>query len=345
MSSEKPRFLRILTALCVLLAAFAVQYYVANTRLPVEAEDIGELSPATARLGRHLLTIEQPELHPTGLLLSYSGTGREVIDATFESARYDDRALRELGFDPPAGAHPVSYLAHDTGQPEAAGEPCRTSLEVYVAPGSRPASRIAFSQTGSPGLDRFRQLRLDAAESHLTVRLMTASADGNPFHPLCSRLLRIGEFEAVLQGSQAVRIAAEPGSAIELRLGRGTDGSALWGGDAGFVGGFILSESPPLRAAGLRVERRSEGARSAAALHAAWRPEGEPALSIDRLQVGSDQVQISVAGKAWTTIDGSDVTVNLFDRLKRYPLFAGLFGTANAGLVAWLVGTFRRKKQ
>jgi hypothetical protein len=39
----------------------------------------------------------------------------------------------------------------------------------------------------------------------------------------------------------------------------------------------------------------------------------------------------------FVTLNGETVTVNLFERIQRYPIWATLFATASVALVTWLI--------
>ena len=62
----------------------------------------------------------------------------------------------------------------------------------------------------------------------------------------------------------------------------------------------------------------------------------QESIRIDKLWVGSDRLQIEMSGSAIVTANGEVQTINLWDRLKKYPLPAAIFVIVNAAIVTWL---------
>jgi len=59
-------------------------------------------------------------------------------------------------------------------------------------------------------------------------------------------------------------------------------------------------------------------------------------LKINNLEIGSDAVQVSLSGKAWSKVEGKTLGFDLWDAMGKNAMFAALLTSGNALLLAWL---------
>jgi len=330
-------------ALLVLAAAAFAQYKLANVPLPVNLETTEKFSPAIVRLGQEELIIEGPLVNSTeGLLFSHDGGPNEIVDVSFERARLDEQTLQmfeSLGLRPPATPAGIDYRAQEAKQPSSGGEPCRTRVELRAA-AEMPAELHLF-QLGTAGLNRYRHLEMTAKGAELTSYLLTESPGDTDVGPGCQKLLRVGDWNQSLSTIEVAAIVADK-TALRFTFKPLTPDSALWGGDgAGLepidLGAPKLSpnDPPPFRARAVSIRRLGDPTAVPSPLLSAQSTSDGPPLTIYGLRIGSDQLQLSIAGKGWAKIDGEDVTVDLLDRVQKNPIPSALLAAANAALLAW----------
>ena len=342
------RSVRVLAGVLVFALALGVQYYLTDIPVPADLAGTERFTPATVRLGQEELIIEEPEVNSSeGIVFSHAGATNEIVDIRFERARLDTDTvdmLTALGDSPPTGPTQVDYVPQEAAQAAAGREPCRTFVTVAWARTDEPPAALRFFQLEAPGLDNYRYVEMQATGSELAVRLLSKSAsdDNVPGAPGCRSRLRAGELEELLGGSVGLNIVAAPDAKFRWHFRRRAQGQPPWGSADGLFEPFTLgapqtdpNEKPPLRARAIRIRALHADASAPDILSARSTDKGPP-LSISGLKIGSDQLQLNVTGNGWVKINGADRTVNVFERVEKYPLTSALLGALNSALLAWI---------
>ncbi len=346
----KRRAIRGVVVALVTAGAVYAQYRLANIPLPLELEDNKKVSIPPIKFGQELV-VEGPSVDPSrGLLLSHVGNSTEVIRVHFDNARLSEKTIRQNEIDPRASSipGPIKYTTRDAEQGRRSdySRACSTSVEVKLADGKRQPGRIRFFQTGSPGNEIYRGLDIKSDEAELAIRLSTNPPDSPPDDtdeaevgvdegPGCSKRVEGAQWKQVLSGAFVVESLAVANFKFNFRFLPMQPTSPLWQGQDGLFEPFKLGP-PGLRAREVSI-RTPNGP---AALEVRGADENMP-LRITSLKVGSDQLQVGMTGKGFVKIDGEDITVDFFERIKKYPLLAGLLLMANAALLAWLIRLVR----
>ena len=341
---RRQRIVRAGVGLLVLAGAAFAQYKLANVPQPVNLETTGNFSPATVRLGQEELIIEGPFVNSTeGLLFSHDGGPNEFTDISFERARLDEQTLKmfeSLGLKPPSTPAGIDYRAQESGKPSSGGEPCRTRIELRAA-AQMPAELHLF-QLGTAGLNRYRHLEITAKGAELVSHLLTESPGDSDVGPGCRKLLRVGDWNQSLSTIEVATIVADQ-TPLRLSFKPLTPDSALWGEDgAGFepldLGAPKLNpnDPPPFQARTVSIRRLGDQASVPVPLLSAQSTSDGPPLTIYGLRIGSDQLQLSIAGKGWAKVNGEEVTVDFLNRVQENPIPSALLAAANAALLAWV---------
>lgn len=343
------RPVRVLAGLLLFGVALAAQYRLAAISEPVNLSETGRFAPVSAKLGQAELIVEGPSVNsPGGVLFAHDGGPNEIVDVRFERARLGEdtaRMLAALGDTVPEAPTAIDYRPDDESEQDAGREPCRTFARVAWGRADQPPTALRLFQVEAPGLERYRYLEVEAAGGELAVQLLPAAsgADPAPEASGCPGRLRIGELEEQLTEGVGFTVVAAPGSKFRWHFRPRTQGPPPWGGADGLFEPFTLgtpqvreADAPPLRARAVRV-RPLGGAADAPDILSARSTDDGPPLTLSSLKVGSDQLQLSVAGTAWVEINGAPLTVNLFERLEKNRLLAALLGMGNATLLA-LIG-------
>jgi hypothetical protein len=356
---RRSRLVRLAAALVVLIGAAILQYYLANVRLPVDIGATNKFSPATIKLGQEELVIKNPFVNPSeGLLLSHVGNPNEVVDVYFDRARLGEESIslfEALGSKPPPASGPIDYITQNPARASDAGEACRTFVQIEVPDASNPIDEFHLYQLEDPGLNRYRLIELKTIGRELIVHVSTeAPPGGSPESPGCRKFLRAGDWNQPLTGSLGLKIFAAAGSSFHLVFRPVVARAPLWKGPDGFFEPFGLGspklnpgDLPPFQAKAVSIkplQGDSSTGLSREILSAQATDKGA-LLSVDSLKIGSNQLQLGVSGNGRVKINGEDVTVDLFDRAKRYPIPAGLLAAANAALLAWFMSLFSGKRQ
>ncbi|HEX8069532.1 MAG TPA: hypothetical protein VF546_06250 [Pyrinomonadaceae bacterium] len=337
------RLVRVLAGLSVFAAALGVQYYLTSIPVPAELAETGRFTPAVLPRGQQELIIEGPEVNsPDGTLLAHAGAPQTSVDVRFERARVDEQTaqlLTALGDTLPDAPGPVAYVPRASGD----GAPCRTLVTVGWADPQRPPATIRLFQLEAPGLDRYRDFEMQAEGGDLAVQLLPkAETETATVARGCQNLLTIGALEEPIEGEAGLTIVAAAGSAFRWHFRPRKQGSVPWGDAAGVYEPFTLgaaqtqrADRPPLSARAVRV-RALDAPPDAPDILNARSADGRASLNLADLKLGSDQLQLNITGNAWVKIDGADRTVNVFERVERYPLTSALLAAANSALLAWI---------
>lgn len=329
------------------MSAATGQYYLANVRLPVSVAATNKFSPATVKLGEEELIIYHPVVSlADGLLLAHNGNANEAVDINFEDARLGKETielLQGIGVDPPPAAGELSITTQNpTGTPTG-GEACRTFLRLELTDAAKSLDQIHFYQLEAPGLNRYRQIEIRPVGQDVVMRIATELPPGGSNESLgCRKLLKVNEWQQYLNGSLGMEVVVRAGSSFRMRFQPVTAEGSLWRGPGGFFEAFTLgspklkpSDLAPLQSQGITIRRQSGDSATQSDVLSAKKVDGGDLLIINGLKIGSDQLQVSASGRGKVVVNGEEVTVDLLERAKRYPIPAGLLATANAALLAW----------
>ncbi|HEX8150635.1 MAG TPA: toll/interleukin-1 receptor domain-containing protein [Pyrinomonadaceae bacterium] len=328
---------RLVAGLLLLSAALAPQVRLAYRPEPVSLEETGKFSPAAARLGREVLTIEAPAPDAGGLLLTHVGKAGEIVDLGFERARLDGETLVLFGEqNPPTSPSPIDYVTTRPA-PGAPGEPCRTFIRVRAADPRRPPSALHFYQKPAPDAVRAVELKADGGVLVSVDTDMPDEGDGRA--PGCGKLLQVAPgFSAPVSGVSTVGVVAEADSGARFSFSPATKNDSLWNGAEGFFQPFAFGKAAPavLRARAVEVRALGGQASGAAPALGARSVDGGEPLSVESLQVGPDRLQVQVTGVGFLKVNGEDHADPL-GRVRRHPLPSLLLAAADAALLAWVV--------
>lgn len=348
---------RRVAALVTCAAAIALQVSLANVPLPVDLEATGRFTPAAVALGEQELVVDGPVVGPARVLLSHEGRRSETVDVSFDGARLGEETLemlRGLGRNPPADTQPIDVITPDVEGGIEGAEPCRSSIRIALPKKAVMSSVIHLFQLGAAGSDRFRALEAKPRGTELAVRVESAAPPGGVLQAQgCQKLLRIGEWEQYVPAPLAIDVVAASDSTFRFLFTSMVEGSSRWGGPEGLLEAFTLGspklrpgDPPPFQARAVGVRTLgAEGTAGSTAFGLLARTDGEALLNLKNLRVGSDQFQVTVSGRGKVAVNGKEVTVDLLDRVKRYPLPAGLLTAANAALLAWITRPFFQQRQ
>lgn len=336
----RQRIFRAGAGLVVLSGAAFAQYELANVAEPVEVETIKELSPATARLGQEELIIEGPVVDAEqGILFSHNGRPNETVDVRLERARLGEQTIKKFEryrLHPPVTPTNIEYQAEKSKSAEGR-EPCRTRVELRAAAGT-PAE-IHIFQYGDPGKSYYRHLEMTAKGAELVSDFVTMSPDESDLAPGCQYSLTVGELSVPITRTMVTAIVDED-SAVRLYFRPRTLDSNPWAETKGLLpldlGAQKLksTDAPPFQARGVRI-RPLGGRDSASDLASAASLSDGPLLNIRGLTIGSDEIQLSISGKAWVQTNGKTKTVDLLSLIQQNLIISLILGSANAALLAW----------
>lgn len=337
------RIVRAGVGILVLAAAAFASYKLSHVPRPVDLAAVGKFSPASIKLGEQELIIEEPVVNrDEGLLFSYDSGPNATAQVEFDRASLDDQtreSLDRLNFKLPAGWAPISYRTAEAERFSTVYEPCSTRIELRVA--SADPAEIRISQLHELRSERRRDLQLTASGAGLVANLETASnADSSA--PGCQKLLKVDNVSHPT--SLPVRVRVAENSRIDLSfLALATD-STSWVDAQGSValdlGGppkLSPTDAPPFQARAVSIRSFThDRSTTAAPVLSAWSEPGDPLLIISGLRVFSDQLQISVSGKALVEVDGVVQTTNFLNPFEENSIISALLLAANAALLAWV---------
>ena len=340
------RIARAIVGLLVLAGAAFAEYKLANIQRPVELKDTGKFDQATIRLGQELI-FEGPVVNSEeGMLFSHDGKKNLIIDVSFDRARLGVetiRLLESLGPTPPSDPTTVDYQAQEPKSSAAGGEPCRTQVKLSAAQKKMP-DEIHIFQFGGPSENHYPHLAIRTTGAELVSRLFTTApydpitaADASKRAPGCQSVLKVGDwFKSV--SKTPVKIVVTEDSALRLSFKPRTSLEPPPWNDTGGVLPFDLGTerlpegSPPFRVHSVNIKSLDTG--KPHSFLSAESTKNGPLLTIRDLKIGSDQIQLTIAGTGWVKIDGEPWTVNFLNRLMENKILAALLAAANAALLA-----------
>jgi hypothetical protein len=330
----RKRRVRILIGLVIIAFLAGTQYYLANVPLPVDLET-SKTPPV--RAGQEFV-LDRPVIGiAPANVFGHQGDENEIIEAQFTNARVADETIVNEHFDPSAAKPgPISYGTLPPGKADS--PPCTTTLELKLGSAQTPTGQIRLFQSNAPGNENYRDLE---AQSNTEILLTLQTIPGNPppgqetgaydNGPGCEKRIKGRSWNEEKGGALVLKLGAVPNSKLSFRFLPRRKEAPIWNGADGLLEPFRVA-SPIYTAQ--RVAIGPPGGKSA--FEATSAKDTHP-LRVNRLKIGSDQFIVELSGMGFVTINGETVTVNSFDRIKKYPLWAALFAIANGALLAWLI--------
>ncbi len=241
------------------------------------------------------------------------------------------------------------------------GKACSTSISVRVAANKDNSAALSFYQTEITGRGRYRHLVMNVRDLEAAVKLKmvppvsppqdmdeNAVEDENTDDPRaeCGKDLRVRDWRHKLSGPSEVEAIMTSGSTLRLRFTPFADSALSPGDKDGFFEPFLLGTSvQPTNNVNAAIQSRSVSIRAmddTGVVFKAESPDGKSLVSLDTLKVGSDRLRVNMRGMAYVTVNDVPVTVDLFERVKKYGLLITLLLTmANAAILTWIVKVMR----
>lgn len=361
----KKKGVRIVVILIVLASALLLQYWLANIPEPLDlGSEVNRFTVPYVMPGQELL-IEGPASGDShALLIAHEGRYSEELDAHLSNGKLSQATLSEyqsLQPPPPSGTSEIdcsstnwdspSNDSPQHGQNPKVSNPCNTSVTIRLAPGREKPTAFAFFQSDTTGRERYRQLvmRIHGAEAFVNLTMVPPASPDNPHidnQTDCGKYVRVGKWNQRLGGMNGAGYEIEtimsPDSTIRLRFSPVAD-NALWSdGAAGFFEPFLFSSSAnpnvntPIESGSVSITSSTDGK-----VFFKARAAGARRISIDNLKVGTDRLMVSMRGKAFVTVNGNPVSIDLFELIKKYWLISGFLAMANTALLAWIVRVVR----
>lgn len=360
---------RLFLALVVLATVIAVEFYLVNLPAPLEVSSTSAttLWPVKIASGQQQIIVEGVGRDASGLLASHEGRKDELVEAYFERAHLSGlpltriQALKTPGGAPPSDWQRIELVSDEAREyvkpesPPAAGEPelrpeeaaaakddtCTTSILIYHDGDQLPIPRLRLFQKEGSGRDIFRLAEIAAEGTELKVVLDTESPKsgslrGNDNAPGCKKILKVGGWTLKVQGSRKIELIVAAGEGFRFRFNKLKPGASVWeGGSGGAYDPFVLYPSP-LKVAALSVS--AEGGAPPEPLRVTAADEKSP-LEIRKILIGSDELAVDYAGRAFVQKRGHYESVDLFERVDKYRTVAGLLAAANAAILGWVILT------
>jgi hypothetical protein len=355
------RFLRALmlaVALALILMLFLIYQFVRG-RLPVKLDAERQVSIPLAMLGQDTIIIESPVVNTSsGVLFSHQANPVETIAVELDKAQLSEATAEDFELDPRSSSTfgRIIYTSSQGNQNSASSRPCTTSVEVKLKGGKLPDA-IHFSQNrGSGGGNNYRDLEMKCVGADLDITMSTnpqastSDVESLDDGPGCWKYLKTDFDDGKQQyGAHVVDSIVPADSLFRFRFIPANTNEPLWNGAEGFLKPFVFGSSkqkpedplPGLQARAVSIERLvSSNPLKLDNILDIRSVDEKNLLSLD-LEVGSKQLRINVSGEGFMRLHDEDV-VGLSDRIKRYPLWAGLLAIATAALAVWLTLLLRR---
>ena len=333
-------WVRLIGSLLVIVAFGVVQYRLAHQPLAIELVDYKV--PAVLQ-GQQLLILEPTTLQPNTSLLIHRGDVNQEPQAFLDRAVLTEQTRRRFNTDPgSASPQRIDFrLLKEAGEPKHPNNPCATDFETQSETDQGSPKAITFFQSDEPGVQNYRSvsLKIDGPvlfklTTNPPINLPVGSADDEVIDdgPGCIKLIT-GEngWQRKVKGSPAlISSQSEANSEIKIRILPLTS-KPIWSGSDGTFEPFFN-----FRLAARSVRILSNGKNTFEATAAGPEP-----LQIDRLLVGSDQLQTHVIGKAHVVANGEPLTQDLLKLVEQNRVAAGVFVALNTFLVGWLLSSVK----
>lgn len=334
-------WVRLLGSLLVIVAFGVVQYRLAHQPLAIELVDYKV--PAILQ-GQQLVIDEPTLLQPSTSLLIHRGDVNQEPQAFLDRAVLTEQTRRRFNTDPgSASPQRIDFrLLKERGEPKHPNNPCATDFETRIETGQPLPKAIAFFQSDEPGVQNYRSvsIKIDGPvlfklTTNPPINLPMGSGDDEVVDdgPGCIKLVT-GEngWQRKVKGSPAlISSQSEANSEIKIRFLPLNSKQPIWSGNEGTFEPFFNFR---LGARSVRILSNGKNTFEATAA-------GPEALQVDRLLVGSDQLQTHVIGKAHVVANGEPVTQDLLKLVEQNRVAAGVFVALNTFLVGWLFSSVK----
>jgi hypothetical protein len=324
------------SAVAIFLAAALIQVFFKDMPWPLQVESVEKLHTPSAALATQEIVISGAIVSPRHTFLTYQGNPFEAVDLDFERAQLGDVTASVLSSFPPAPPlQPAAwhFITHE-GPLLDKGETCRTFLEIGVLGDPSTPNEFHLLQLGSPGRNHNRHLEIRTDTAPLVVNVKTEWPEGRENQAMtCHKRLQSGDwFRGVI--NPPIQFVLLPHSSVRINFVSLSPAAPAWGGSDK---PFRAAEFGPLLAREFTVWPIQEDGTVA---------KGRPALQmmayrdsqlkIKDLEIGSDAVQVSISGTAWSKVNGKTLGFDLWDAMGKNAMFAALLTSGNALLLAWL---------
>lgn len=351
--------LRILIAAFALFGVAVLQHRLASFPLSVDVEKSAPpYTPAKAALIKEALVVDQLSQAAAGnaptnsppVLFSYDGNDLVTVEAFFDSAQLGNDIIELLRHDsqlkkmPPESRQKIFYTTADDEEsqdvrvnPLGLGEPCRTSIQVSLAQGTKLPTNLHFYQVDY-GSDKHLGFAMSAEGSDLIVELLTrnsvANGSGKIEGPGCSKSLTVGDwtYPAAFSSPVPLHFVVPAGTSVQV-IFTALKNQTPWSRENGYEP-FEL-EAVPLSAIGVR--KVTPGLPLSVPLFSATAVESAHPLVLRHLRVKPNELQLDFSGRAMVQENGKYVaTFDLWEAAKKYPLYAGLISALVGAFLEWL---------
>jgi hypothetical protein len=336
MSTLSRGWFRKASAIAIFLAAALIQVFFKDVPWPLQVESVEKLHNASAALAAQEIVISGATVSPRHSFLTYQGNPFEAVDLDFERAQLGDVTASVLSTFPPAPplqAAPWHFITERKSSTDS-GETCRTFLDISVLGDQSTRNEFHLLQLGNPGRNHNRHIEIRTDAASLVVNVKTEWPEGKEKQALaCHKRLQSGDWFRGVE-NYPVQFVVSPHSSFRVNFVSLSSPVPSWGGPDK---PFQAAEFGPLLAREFTVRPIQEDgtlANGKPALHmTAYR---DSQLKIKDLEIGSDALQVSLSGTAWSKVEGKTLGFNLWDAMGKNAMFAALLTSGNALLLAWL---------
>jgi hypothetical protein len=329
---KKP-VVRAVAALAVAALAGVVQFRLARIPLPVEVGDKKKVSIPPIRSGEKLIIDGLAAPTQKRPLFAYRGDPKEVVDIHLEQASItpETRANYRLN----QKFESVDRLAYTTRPPGRSTGVCATDVAAAAANDGSPPTRIVLFQSEGPGNQDYRNLAVEL-DREVFVDISTNPPAGPPTDtdedgPGCIKVLASTTLKHRLEGGSLMKGRLIPNARLDLRFLPLNPSAPIWNGYDGIFEPLRFT-SPIFQAKAITISSPN----GSALFEAASSSPAEP-LRVNKLTIGSNELQTDISGMGYLRVRGEPITLSVFERLKEYPLFSALFLAINGALATWLL--------
>ena len=334
-------WVRLLGSSLAIVGFGVLQYRLAHQPLAVELVDY----KVPAILQGQQLVIGEPSLpQQTTSFLVHRGEVNQEPQAFLDRAVLTEQTRRRFGADPrSASAQRIDLrLLKETQEPAHPNNPCATDFETQIETGQPLPNAMIFFQSDEPGVQNYRSVsvKIDVPvlfklTTNPPINLSIGSGQDEVLDdgPGCIKLLT-GEngWQRKIKGSPAlISSQSEANSEIKIRFLPLNSKQPIWNGNDGTFEPFFNFK---LGARSVRIVSNGKNTFEATAA-------GPDKLQVDRLLVGSDQLQTHIVGAAHIVANGQPVTQDLLKLLEQNRLAAGVFLALNGALITWLFSSVK----
>lgn len=314
-------------ALLCLLAAAIVEWKLVN--LPS-----GEVNEKLVVEPKQVLGFDSPA-SSDGAPLSFayapaSDAERVVLDAYFERARLDSETLQAFAVLQVAAPQSTGFITYMTSG--VGNSACATTFSVTPL---GAVKNVKFSQNGDNITAGYRSISAVFEGADVLVKLVSHGGLQAGLSP-CRVQLSVADWKQAAQGFLPINIVVPAGAPFRFHWQNLDDKSQSWN---------TKSQALPLLNFGsndsFATQRVTLSASDGAqALPLDAKAANGSSLSVGLFGIRQNQLDVSVSGKGIVLKDGHVVSINVFEKINKYPLFAALLGAANLALIGWVRKAF-----